>query len=276
MEETANQPSQAEMMMMLEDMISGKMDPNDLANMFGNMGGDDDDFWGFDDEDEIENAKFKEGTSVKIGKNVIDAESGIDLSGLIGRVEDVYIGETLDDLLYEIELDSISLNKLPPKYIEEMVRIEEDFQNFEVSENQLKKCRARDNKNDTQSAYRKNFHQYLWNYLDSSTQKRLQKILLKKPHLLDWENWQIHLNQQLKFPIAAKSRGMLEFRKGEKLKITRLAGYNEEVGLIVDVTYRNRPGNYPLFDLIPTSKNLKQIFEDYLIWAEEMHEIHGY
>jgi len=278
MAENANQPSQAEMMAMLEDMMSGKMDPNDLANMFGDVD-DDDDFFGFgDDEDEaVENAKFKEGTSVKIGKKVIDEDSGMDLSGLVGRVVDVYY-DYEEEIIYEIELDSLSLNKLPAKYVEEMVRTEEDFQNFELYENQLKKCQARDSKADTKGAYRTYLHRYIWNYLDEATQKRLQTILLQVPDLLDWENWQLFLNKQLKFPMAAKSRGMMEFRRGEKIKITRLAGYNEEVGLIVDVSYRNRPGNYPLFDLIPAAKNakLKQIFDDYLIWAQEEHEVHGF
>ena len=275
MAESAGQPSQAEMMSMLEDMISGKMDPNDLASMFGNAEDDDDDFWGFEeDEEAFENAKFKEGESVKIGKNVIDEDSELNISGLIGRVEDIYYGHN-DEIIYEIELDSISFKKLPANFIEEMVRVEEDFQNYELEEGQLKKCKARDSKGDAKGAYRKNLHQYMWNYLDNPTQKRLQTVLLQKPDLLDWENWQIYLEKKLKFPIAAKSRGLLDFRKGEKLKITRLAGFNEEVGLIVDVQYRNRPGNYPLYDLIPVAKNkpLQQIFNDYLIWTEEMHEV---
>ena len=276
MAESAGQPSQAEMMAMLEDMMSGKMDPNDLKNMFGD-GDDDDDFWGFDDDDEdeaVENAKFKVGDSVKIGKNVIDEDSEIDLSGLIGRVEDVYYGYE-DEIVYEVELDSLSLNKLQPSFIEEMVRVEEDFQNYELEEKQLAKCKARDSKGAAKGAYRKNLHQYMWNYLDEATQKRLQTILLQKPTLLDWENWKIFLEKKVKFPVAVKSRGRMEFRRGEKLKITGLAGYNEEVGLIVDVTYRNRPGNYPLFDLIPAAKNatLKQIFDDYLVWTEEIHEL---
>ena len=276
MAENANQPSQEAMMMMLEDLVSGKMDLNDLTDMFG-VGDDDDDFWGGDDDDEdeaVENAKFKVGASVKIGKNVIDEESEIDLSGLLGRVEDVYYGYD-DEIVYEIELDSISLNKLDPIFIEEMVRIEEDFQNFELEENKLTKCKARDSEGATKGAYRKKLHQYLWNYVDDATQKRLQAILLQQPALLDWENWKIFLEQKIKFPMAAKSRGRLDFRRGEKLKITGLAGYNEEVGLIVDVIYRNRPGNYPLFDLIPAAKNakLKQIFDDYLVWTEEMHQL---
>ncbi|MFK7981756.1 MAG: DnaJ family molecular chaperone [Saprospiraceae bacterium] len=274
MAEVPSQPSPEDMMEMLDGLMSGKMDINDLANMFG-MDDDDDDFFGFDDDDDEtpENAKFKEGDSVKIAKKVIDEETAIDLSGLIGRVEDVYYGYD-EEIVYEIELDSRSLDKLPPSYIEEMVRIEEDFQNFELEENQLTKCKARERKEATKGAYRKKLHQYLWNYLDDATQKRLHTILLQSPDLLDWENWHIFLEKQLKFPIAVKSRGMMEFRRGEKLKITGLSGYNEEVGLIVDVTYRNRPGNYPLFDLIPTAKNakLKQIFDDYLVWTEEMHE----
>lgn len=276
MAETVGEPSQTEMLSMLEDMMSGKMDPNDLANMFGNN--DDNDFFGFDNDDDddevIENAKFKEGDSVRIGKNVIDEDSRIGLSGLVGRVEDIYYGYD-EEIIYEIELDSISLRQLPADFIEEAIRVEDDFQNFELAENQLKKCRARDSAADTKGAYRKNLHRYLWNYLDEVTQKRLQTILLQKPNLLDWENWQLFLEKKLKFPMAVKSRGMIDFRKGKRLEITGIAGYNEEAGLIMYVNARNQSGSYPLFDLIPTAKNaaLKQIFEDYYIWAVEEHEV---
>ncbi len=276
MEESVGQPSQAEMMSMLEDMMNGKMDPNDLANMFGDSDDDDDDdFWGFGDEDEaIEHAKFKEGTSVKIAKRVYDPESGIDLSGFIGRIEGVFLGDDLE-VMYEIELDSLSVNKLPLIYVKEMVHEEEDFQNFEVAETDLKKCQARDSKEDTFGAYRILLHQYLWYYLDKATQKRLQTILLQHPELMDYENWEIFLKKQFKFPLNVQSRGLIDFRKGEKLKMTRLAGLNEQVGLIADVKYRNRPGNYPLFDLVSVGKDkkLKQLFDDYLAWAEEMHDL---
>ena len=271
--ETAGQPSQAEMMSMLEDMMSGKMDPNDLKNMFRDD--DDDDFWGFEDEAKnVEHAKFKEGASVKIAKRVYDPETGIALGGFIGRIEEIFLGEN-SEVMYEVELDSLSVNKLPSAYVKEMVTAEEDFQNFNIAETGLKKCQARDTNEDTHGAYRTLLHQYLWYYLDESTQKRFQTILLQKTELMDYENWEIFLRNQIKFPVNVKSRGMLEFRKGERLYITKLEGYNEEVGLIVNVDYRNRPGNYPLYDLMPVAKDkqLQQIFDDYLTWAEEMYEV---
>lgn len=273
--ESAGQPSEAEMMSMLEDMMSGKIDPNNLKNMFGDNDDDDDDFWGYGGEDEaIENAKFKEGSSVKIAKRIYDPETGIALGGFIGRIEEIFLGEN-SEVMYEVELDSISVNKLPSIYVKEMVVEEEDFQNFNIAETSLKKCQARDTKEATYGAFRTLFHQYLWHHLAESTQERFQAILLQKPALMDYENWEIYLKKQLKFPMNVKSRGLLEFRKGEKLYITKLAGYNEEVGLIADVDYRNRPGNYPLYDLMPVTKNkqLQQIFDDYLTFAEEMYEI---
>lgn len=278
MAETANQPSQAEMMAMLEDMMGGKVNPKDLEDMFGFSGDDDDDDFGFGfgyEGREVENAKFREGQSVKIAKNAYDEDSDLPIGGLQGRVESIYYGDDDLEILYEIELDSISLNKLPLEYVEEMVKEEEDFQNFEITEANLKKCQSRDSEDDTKGAFRVLFHKYNWYVETEATQKRLQSILLQKTDHLDWENWQLFLEQKLKFPVAAQSRGMMEFKRGEKLKITRLAGYNEEVGLIADVQYRKRPGNYPLFDLMPVAKNkdLRQIFDDYLTWAEDMHEV---
>ena len=133
MAENAMQPSQEEMMAMLEDMMSGKMSPDDLADMFSEQG--DDDFFGFGQGD-VSGAKFKESMSVKIAKKVYDEESGIALGGLQGRIVDRY-GEPGFGIMYEIELDSVSLNKLPLEYIEEMVASEEDFQNFHIEEGDL-------------------------------------------------------------------------------------------------------------------------------------------
>ena len=155
MAENAMQPSQEEMMAMLEDMMSGKMSPDDLADMFSEQG--DDDFFGFGQGD-VSGAKFKESMSVKIAKKVYDEESGIALGGLQGRIVDRY-GEPGFGIMYEIELDSVSLNKLPLEYIEEMVASEEDFQNFHIEEGDLKKCQVRDSTDDAMGAYRQLLHE---------------------------------------------------------------------------------------------------------------------
>ncbi len=266
MAENAMQPSQEEMMAMLEEMMGGKMSPEDLADMFGG-----DDFFG---EGDTSHAKFEIDMSVKIAKKVYDEESGIALGGLQGRVVDIY-AEPGFGVMYEIELDSISVNKLPLEYIAKMVAIEEDFQNFQIEESDLKKCQARDSTDDTLGAYRMLFNEFNWNHKDEATKKRLKSILLEDANSLDSENWNAFLLKNLKFPIAVQSRGLMEFKRGEKFKITGIAGNNDTLGLIVDVKYRNRLGDYPLFDLMPTAKNkgLRQIFEDYLIWAIDILEL---
>ena len=272
MAENAGKTAQEEMMMMLNDMMNGDISPEDLADMFGMANDDFGDDFGNDFAPE--NAKFTEGMSVKIAKNVVDKDYGIPLGNLQGRIIDVYHGPDLE-ILYEVGLDSISLNKLPTDFVKKLVSWSEDFQDFELKESQLKKCKPRDTEDDARSAYRKLFHKFNWSFLDKDSSKRLQTILLHDATLLDWENWRLFLNKNLNFPITAQSRGMIEFNKGEKLKILNLAGFNEDVGLIVDVSYRNRPGNYPLFDLMPSGKHkdLLQIFDDYLHWAEDTYDI---
>lgn len=282
MAENANQPSQQEMMNMLSDMMKGEMDPNDLANMFG-FGEDEDDeddlfdLFGFgeDEDEEIEEAKFKRGDSVKIAKGV--KEYGVNLGGLQGRVEDVYY-DLEGEIVYEVELDSLSLKKLPVAFIQNNIELEEDFQNHEIAENQLKKCRARDSERDTIGAYRKLLHHYMWQDQLVPIQKRLNTILLQKPHLPDHENWTIYLEKYLRFPINAKCRGLIDFRKGEKMKVTGIAGFNEEVGIVVNIVYKRRGGDYPLFDLFADTKSarIKEIFNDYFIWAEAMHRIYEF
>ena len=118
---------------------------------------------------------------------------------------------------------------------------------------------------------------------DSQSQLKKRKSILKglKTRLENTKNQITDVQRSgsgqviLKFPINVQSRGKMEFKKGEKLKITKLAGYNEKVGLIVDVKYRNQLGTYPLFDLMPVAKDkdLRQIFNDYLIWVTDTYHL---
>jgi len=279
MAEQTNQPSQQEMLDMLSDMMNGKVDPSDLADMFGAGTEDNDDdlfdMFGLDEEEEVEGAKFQIGDSVKIAKGV--EEDGINVGGLQGRIQDIYY-DFNDEIICEVELDSLSLKKLPADFIMEMVEEEEDFQNFEIEENQLKKARPRDSEEDTIGAYRKLLHKNMWQDVLPSIQKRLRTILLLKPALPDHENWFIYLDRHLRFPINAKCRGLIDFRKGDKMKVTGIAGFNAEAGIIVNVVYKGRIGDYPLFDLLADNKktSVKEIFSDYFLWAEEMHEIYEF
>ncbi len=273
MAETANQPSQAEMMAMLEDMMGGKVNPQDLEDMFGFEEEDEDDF-GFGEEEEVKNAKFKVGSSVKIAKNYYDKLNGLALGNMIGRVESVYYDHKRV-IIYEIELDSISLNKLNIEFVKDAIENNTDFQNFEIKEADLRKCQTRDKLTDTHGAYRRLLHKYTWYFLDEAAQKRLFSILLQAPAESDFDNWWMHFDKVLKFPIQAKSRGLMEFRKGEKMKIVGIEGINEEYGVIVNMNYRKSRGTYPLFDLMADGKETKakQVLEDYFNYAQEMLEV---
>ncbi|MEM6320318.1 MAG: calcium-binding protein [Bacteroidota bacterium] len=275
--EQLDRPGPEQMLEMLSELSGGKVSPEDIASMFGFS--EDADPFGFGQADEVKNPKFPEGTSVKIAKNTLDEITDLPIGGLIGRVESVYYGEGKWDILYEIELDSLSLDKIPADYIRALVEDDEDFQNFEFSESQLRRCRPRDKREDAQIKYKTLFNEYRWNYLENAAAKqRLKGILLRFIELDDSENWRLFLSSNLKFPLKTQSRGMMDFPEGGKITITELAGINHEVGIIANVMYRKKPGTYPLFDLVPAARNpkLRQIFDDYLIWAEDMYNLDVY
>ena len=272
--ESTNQASEAEMAAMLQEMMQGRMDPNDLVDMVDFQDDDDDNYFGFEELTKVKNAKFKKGNSVKIAKNCYDESNGIALGGMIGRVISIR-NNSKQEILYKIELDSISLNKLNIDFVKNAIEDEVDFWHFEIRETDLKTCQVRDRISDTRGAYRTLLHQHKWYFLTKAEQKRLLAILLEVPAESDLDNIWLHLDTNLKFPVQVKSRGLMEFNKGEKMEMIGIEGIKPEFGIIVKMKYRKSKGTYPLFDLAADKKDAKakQVLEDYFNYAQEMLEI---
>lgn len=258
-----------EMKAMLMDMMGDSdIDMEDLGSMFGGFG---DDF----EEERLQNPnpRFKEDSYVKIKRGLHPLDEKTDMKGMVGRIEDAFIEED-GTKVYEVELDSISMAKLPSELVAEAVSVEVDFQNVEVIEQFLEKTNARESKRDAVGGYRTQLHNHLWVDSSKEIQETLKKILLYKPNLADYENWVIHLDKVLNFPIEVRSRGFFNIRKGEKLQILECREVYDSAGVIVEVRYKDQRDIYPLVDLVPTRKTraLKPLFDAYFDWVNETCE----
>lgn len=221
--------------------------------------------------DPFENAKFKEGQSVKITKAIKHPRAKkFSLKNCVGRVVDADQGFQ-GKLTYTVALDSVSLAALPPEAIAESIEWGEDFQDIEdLSENHIIACTARDTEEDSHMGYRKFLHQYKWTDLDKAQAERIRSILLADLRKSDNENWMDYLST-LDFPLKTAIRGLMGIPINTKVKILYIEQIDPDDGIIINAQIGKNEGLYPLFDIkaSDSSSPLHTILEDYLEWFND-------
>jgi len=255
--------------MMGEDMEEGNGD-FDLGDLFEGMFEE-----GFDEQQPLDDPTFPIGSSVRVKLAVISyVDNRTSMRGWVGRVTDAY--QLDEQRVYDVEFDSLTLQKMPKRYVRDAVEDQECFSETTFYEHQLEATEPRDNPSDIVPTFRKLHHRYVWFYLDKPQKTRLQKILLQMPEKDDWENWNLYLKEHLAFPFIATARGDLgHLPERTPLKVLSIDSYDlsGEAGYVMEV--ENRPlgrFTYPLSDLEPVDKKSKQyeILDDYLEWKEMM------
>ncbi len=90
-------------------------------------------------------AKFEVGTSVKVKKGVKDPDTETyNMTGWQGRISNLIKDEDSGKQLYEIAWDSITLEKMPRRFIDESLEDGCAFEIMVLSENQIEKTSPRD------------------------------------------------------------------------------------------------------------------------------------
>ena len=222
--------------------------------------------------------KFKIGSLVSI-KSALDPQSRVlpelTAKGWRGRVEQaISYGE---DNFYLISLDSITLNKLPEKYLEEIVEDAEQDNPFlfEIPESALKAVEAKDTEAEALSIQRRVYHTYFWGNIKKDTQaKRMFQILTRDAAEDDIGNWLYHFEHNATFPIPAEVEGLLldEIAPGTPVQVLGIEGVGpkEHLGLIASIQKGKAILSYPLRELLPIDEDAPAQFPlgDYRYWAD--------
>jgi hypothetical protein len=240
------------------------MDEDDIGDFLSQMGG-------FEEEDynePIKRPKFKIGSSVQVNKNVnAEFDSNINMKNWEGRVIDAYRNEEGD--IYEVEFDSITMQNMPEDYIEELISCNRDFSEHEFSPDVLMKSKSRDTQNETNAAYRQNYHQHKWDFLGEEDKDLMYKIMTQMPKESDEENWKLYFQSKLAFPFGAEIRGHFHIPKNTKVQVLQQYGWDEFGGMLVMIKNDEFVTEYPLFDLDAKGSN-GEILDIYYQWAEDM------
>ncbi len=261
-----------EMMEIMEQM--SEVTGMDLSEMLGQaMGGEGMfDIFGDDEYDLNPNPKFPEDSSVRVVKSVKSPiMQKVNMKNWEGRVINAYIDDEAE-AVYEVAFDSITLNAMSEKYIEEAVEELESFGQYIFHENQLEASKPRDTFDKTIATYRTKYHSYTWEYLEDEQKAMLKEIMLAQPQLTDHENWMNYLNQNIRFPFDVVTIGNLSNPPGLKAKLMNIEDVDATAGVVVNIRIpRVGTQAYPLMDLNCAKKKDKRqaILDLYHEWAEE-------
>lgn len=255
---------------------SGISDDASLLDMLDDILAD-----GFEDEDNfaddvvyrepVKKPKFPIGSSVKIKNDIYINESiPWNLYESQGRVLSAYkVGSTIR---YEIELDSLSVKRIPDELVDALFYDDIYFFIVDVSASNLKKVKERDAKAQTVSANRKIFHSRNWDYMEAEDQEMMKDIMLIKSAKSDVDNWKIYLTEQLEFPFKAISCAALNIQPNKEVEVLGFADFSHELGHRVEVKYKNKKIAYPFKSLRAKPKSLNNILKLYRAWWKDVME----
>lgn len=227
---------------------------------------------------EIVNPKFKPGRVVSITA-ALNPESrevpGLSAKGWSGRVESGVTDGKVN--LYVISLDSVTIDKLPAKFLKEIVELG-DGDNpflFEIPEESLRYVSARDTEAEALNRQRLTYHSYFWGNIRKDAQaKRLFRILTRDYNDDDLGNWLYYFQHEVKYPIPATVEGLLmdEITPGTEVRILGIEGIDPKgkFGLIGSIQKGRAILSYPIMELLPLDEAdpVQAPLGDYRYWAD--------
>jgi hypothetical protein len=216
-----------------------------------------------------EDSTLQIGDTVKVKDDFIDPECDVDMGGWHGRIKEFYpkIGTAL------IAFDSITLQNLPPEYIEESEEEGLSWSEYGYDLADLSKADPRDTSADVEATQKEIAHHYIFAHLGEEGREIRQVIQSVDPHgnMSEIEIWQTYLEQKLKFPLAAvvnewQDRG--PWRSGDKVHIHAIEAADMHYGLIVKLRRGRRQFHFPLCDLSAVDNNSTtyRLIELYRTW----------
>lgn len=275
----------------LLSLISGGGDPFGGANPFDFFDEEDDDgdidfgdFFGGSDMgfdfdsmmddfggEPIKNPKFKDGQTVEVvGKATANIGAGYPMRGWTGVVTDSYMGGETE--YYEVEFDTDTLQEMPEEYINGCIEEEEMFGVFALKKEHLKKIKKKYDLEEIR-AYRTRMQtQITFGHHSKEIQDIITEVLVSDTQEEELENWEVYLQNKIKLPFDAKTRGNVEgVRKGTKAKVVSLVMAHPMYGLVMMCLIGGNQTPHPLLDLTVSKKADKAkevILDAYEAWAK--------
>ena len=217
---------------------------------------------------------MKTGDSVIVKQGVKEPDfKDFEIGGWQGRIVDIDVNTSKDNILITIEWDSITLKQIPSYYIEQSERNGFDWKNMTLYKADLEKTKPRDKKENVKRTQKELSDKHYWDWLGDEG-IRISKILDNaNPHdeMECLQKWVEYLDKELSFPINAivsDSEDNWMIKNGDNVIIKSLPHIVDMYGVIASIRLNGKKFEFPLCELeVIDKKNANfQLIEDYRTW----------
>ncbi len=215
--------------------------------------------------------KIGDSVTVKAGIKAPDAEN-IEIGGWQGRVIEIDT-ESFESTLVNIEWDSLTIDQMPSKFIEQSEIDGLEWREMNLYESELTKSVTRDKKANVKEAQERQLEKLYRASLDEEGQ-RISKVLAgtnRKDEMACLQKWVNHLDKELIFPIQAivtetENSRIIDYE--DEVQIKSLPHIVDMYGIIATIKHEGKKLEFPLCDLEVIDKKSKgyQLINDYCTW----------
>jgi hypothetical protein len=217
---------------------------------------------------------LKPGDSVKVKSGILEPNNKeFEIGGWQGYVVDIKRKRKAENVLITIELDSVTLKKIPEKYIIETGVEGLSWQTMVLHDTDLEEATARDNLKTLRRIQNKLEDKYYWSSFGAEG-LRIEKVLEgadindERECMLRWFNY---LELNLTFPFKAEvslESYSTTIRDGDIVTVKGLYDFVDLYGILATTLFERKRLYIPLVELIVIDEksNNYQLTDDYNIW----------
>jgi hypothetical protein len=217
---------------------------------------------------------LKPGDSVKVKSGILDPNNKeLEIGGWQGYVIDIKTKRNTKNALITIEWDSVTLQKIPEKYIIETGVEGLSWQTMVLHDTDLEEATARDNLKTLRRIQNKLEDKYYWSSFGAEG-LRIEKVLEgadindERECMLRWFNY---LELNLTFPFKAEvslESYSTTIRDGDIVTVKGLYDFVDLYGILATTLFERKRLYIPLVELIVIEEksNNYQLIDDYNTW----------
>jgi hypothetical protein len=224
---------------------------------------------------------MKKTTNIKIGDSVVvkdgikcpDMES-LSIAGWQGLIIDIFDDD--DEMIVEINWDSITLKSLPKYYIKDSEEEGLSWDRMILGVDDVKLTSPRDTEKDVQKTTDELAKLHAWDFLDEEG-PRISEVLKgidPDDTYACMRAWEKHFKKVLVFPFDAKiiDSDNSRLKVGDRVQVNSITEVGDLYGIIVGITFKGKKYAYPLCDLEVLDRKSPnyQNVQDYVVWFANM------